>query len=209
MRLILILLMLVIALPAEAEEKHVFSADEQSTLKKVQHYLNSIKTLQSRFIQATSAGGYAEGTLYLSRPGKLRFEYDPPAPFLLVADGTWLIYEDKELEQISYLLLDSTPAALLVSDDLDFNGDKVTVEKLVKDKGLLAVTFTQKENPENGQVTMILNEKPLILRQWEVLDAQGTRTMVTLNKTRTGMPLDKMLFRYKDPRHQGGINLLD
>ncbi|GAB6052699.1 outer membrane lipoprotein carrier protein LolA [Magnetospira thiophila] len=208
MRVLLILLLVCFAVPVGAVEARVFTAEEQVMLKKVEGYLNSVKTLQSRFIQATSQGGYTEGTLYLSRPGKLRFEYDPPAPFLLVANGTWLIYEDKELDQISYLPLGSTPAALLVSENLVINGDEVQAIDLVRDKGLVAVTLVQTDNPENGQLTLIFNEKPMVLRQWEIIDAQGTQTVLTLNKTRTGLTLDKELFVYHDPRHQGtGIKL--
>ena len=79
------------------------SVDEKITVKRVEKYLNELFTLKSRFLQATSTGNYTEGTLYLSRPGKMRIEYDPPAQLLIVADGTWLIYNDIELDQITHL----------------------------------------------------------------------------------------------------------
>ncbi len=165
----------------------------------IEAYLNGIETLKADFVQATSAGGYAEGTLYLWRPGRLRFEYDS-APFLLVADGTWLVYQDKELEQISYIPLDSTPAAILVGDNLKLDGDAAEITGLRRGRGLVGLTLVQTEHPEAGELTLILNENPLELRQWEIVDAQGMRTVVTLNRPQVGVTLDRALFVFKDPR---------
>ncbi len=201
MRFLLVLLVLICAGPPPAAALRLPAGDRQ-LVAEIEGYLNGITTLKSDFVQATSAGGYAEGTLYLWRPGRLRFEYDA-APFLLVADGTWLIYHDTELEQISYLPLGSTPAAILVDDGLSLTGDAVKVTGLQRGKGLIALSLVQTAHPEAGEVTLILNETPLELRQWEIVDAQGTRTVVTLNRPQVGVALDEDLFEFHDPRRKG------
>ena len=89
----------------------------------MQDYLNSIHTLQSRFQQITGEGGIATGTLYLSRPGHMRVEYDPPVPVLLVATDGRIWYYDKELEQSVSSTLKDTPAWFLLQDNVSFGGD--------------------------------------------------------------------------------------
>ena len=69
--------------------------EEAEAVSKVQRYLNGISTLQSRFVQISSNGAYAEGEVFIRRPGRMRFEYDPPHPVLLIADGTNLLYYER------------------------------------------------------------------------------------------------------------------
>src|SRR3546814_8770255 len=66
-------------------------------------YLNDIKTLQGRFVQTSSNGAYAEGAVYLDRPGHMRFDYDPPTPVLIIANGLSLLYYDEELKEATFL----------------------------------------------------------------------------------------------------------
>ena len=174
---------------------------DQKTVGQIETYLNSIKTLKSHFLQATSQGGFTEGTLYISRPGKLRFIYDN-APFQLIADGTWLIYEDTELDQVSYLPLDSTPAAVLVDDKIKLDGDKLKLTSFNRKRGLLVVGLVQTGNPDAGAVSLVFNENPIFLRQWEIVDPQGLHTVVTLENPQTGIEIDDKLFKYKDKRHE-------
>ena len=89
------------------------SPEERRTVSQAERYLNDIKTLQARFIQESSNGGVAQGRIYLSRPGKLRFEYDPPTPILIVSSGLVVTYYDRELEQVSEVLLSATPLDVL------------------------------------------------------------------------------------------------
>src|SRR5690349_20701848 len=73
------------------------TAEQQSELQKITDFLNGIRTMTARFTQYSENGGVAEGQLYVERPGRMRFEYDPPTPILLVADGNFVIYFDKSL----------------------------------------------------------------------------------------------------------------
>ncbi len=190
-------LMLIVS-PATAEKAPPLTPADRADLVRAQKYLNGIGTLQSRFLQASSNGAYAEGTLTLSRPGKMRLEYDPPVPMLIVADGTWLIYKDLELDQISYLPLNSTPAGIIVREKMSFFDDEVTVMKVERGPGVLAVTVTGKD-PDEGTMTLVFSDKPLALKKWIVVDPQGVKTSVSLLSSRYGMSVDSKLFVVKQP----------
>ena len=84
-------------------------APQESATCQVQHYLNGIRTLQSRFQQFAQDGGIACGTIYLQRPGKMRIVYDPPTPILIVSDGDAVYYWDSKLEQLSQIGVEDTP----------------------------------------------------------------------------------------------------
>ena len=178
---------------AQTREPRPLSDKDLSDIARVETYLNGLTTVQSRFIQSSSEGNIARGEVFISRPGKLRFEYDPPTPVLLVADGLFLVYVDKELEQISQIPISSTPLGILIDKQIKF-GDKAEVIDVKRDPGILRVTSRMIEEPEAGTVTMVFSEAPLALRQWTIVDAQGTSIRVALLDPRRGMPLDGELF---------------
>lgn len=192
-----------VASPAAAQEAPPAAAKldqaQQADLKRISEYLNGITTLQARFIQIASNGSYAEGNFFLSRPGRLRIEYDPPVQQLIVADGSWLIYYDKKLDEVSYLGLDSTPAGIFLRKHIDMTGDGLVVTGLSRDPGVIRVGLVQKDDPLSGHVTLVFADKPLALRKWIVVDAQGVQTTVALLGVQTGIKLDPKLFKFVQP----------
>ena len=171
---------------------------QKAELRRVEDYLNGLETLQARFIQVSQRGQVAEGDLYLQRPGRVRFEYDPPVPILIVSSGLVLYYFDKELEQTTQVFVRTTPVGILVREKLSF-ADDVTVSHFARRAGIIRITVQRTGDPEEGAITLVFSDKPLMLRQWVVLDAQGQQTSVTLNNVRTGHPLDPALFRFDVP----------
>lgn len=179
-----------------------FSPEQIATINRVETYLNQLTTLDSRFVQIDPNGNFSEGTVFLSRPGRMRFEYDPPSQLLLVADGTWFIYVDKELEEVSHIPLDSTPAGFLLQDEISLTGEyKVT--DVSAGNGLVTIDVIERLAPENGKVQLVFEDRPLQLKQWTVTDAQGLDTRVTLINGRFGRELDAELFRFKNPWNSG------
>ena len=174
---------------------------EKAELQRVEDYLNGLRTLQARFIQVSQRGQVAEGDLYLQRPGRVRFEYDPPVPILIVSSGPVLYYFDKELEQTTQVFVRTTPVGILVREKLSF-ADDVTVSHFVQRAGAIRITVQRTGDPDEGAITLVFNDRPLALRQWVVLDAQGGRTTVTLTNVRTGLPLDPKLFRFDVPEEE-------
>ncbi len=169
------------------------TAEDKADLKRVKAYLASLSTLKGGFLQISSNGGVASGKLFMSRPGKMRFEYDPPASILMIADGTFLIYIDKDLDQVTHVFLKSTPVNFLVREDIQMDGD-VTVTHIERSPAVLRMTVQDTDEPEKGSLTLVFADKPLTLRKWTVIDAQNIRTDITLTGLETGVSLDPKLF---------------
>ncbi len=194
------------AVPASAAPPRAatLSADDRADIGRIEAYLNRIGTLKARFLQVSSTGDLSEGTLFISRPGKLRIEYDPPVPILIVASRGVLTYFDKELEQVSEIDLQSTPAGILVGENISFFSGDFTLTRFEHQADAARVTLVRTEDPQEGSLTLIFSDRPLTLRKWIVTDAQGVKTTVSLLKTRFGLPLNPELFTFEAPEPPEG-----
>lgn len=172
---------------------------DQAEVKRVQDYLNGIRTLQSRFQQFAPDGGVAAGTIYLQRPGKMRIVYDEPVPILIVCDGWTVYYWDKKLEQVSQIGIKDTPAWFLLRPQIRLTGD-VTITRFDRAPGALRIAMTETQHPDTGSLTLVMSEQPLELRQWTVLDAQQRPITVTLEDPHYGVSFNPVLFIWTDPR---------
>lgn len=181
-----------------APEAVELSAADKADVDLIEKYLNNIKTLQSGFLQISSSGSHAQGKLSMSRPGKLRIEYDPPTPIEIIANGMWLIYHDKEMKQADRYPLNSTPAGILVSENILLSSGDLTVTRFERDPGVMRVTVVRNDDPD-GDLTLVFSDRPLALKKWLVTDAQGVVTTVSLVGSRFGMPLDPDMFSFIDP----------
>ncbi|HLJ21335.1 MAG TPA: outer membrane lipoprotein carrier protein LolA [Stellaceae bacterium] len=181
------------------------TADQKADVANVQTYLNGIRTLVSRFEQVSGDGGTATGKLWLARPGRMRFEYDPPVPVLLVANGKNIYYYDKELQQVSDLRINETPAGFLLRDQITLTGD-VTLTRFEHKPGAIRLTMVQTSEPGQGSATLVLADKPLQLRQWTIVDPQQKEVTVSLENPEYGAPVDEKLFYWTDPLPPAGRN---
>ena len=188
----------VVVLTAPVAAAAALTGADRADVARVEAYLNGIRTLSSRFLQVSSSGGYSEGTFDLSRPGRLRIEYDPPVPILMVADGRQLVYYDRKLKQVSYMGLDSSPVGILLADTISLS-KKITVTEIERSPGAIRVGLVKTEDPNAGRLTLVFADSPLQLRKWVVEDAQGATTTVSLLSPRTDVKLDPKLFRFEDP----------
>ena len=189
------------AQPAPAQEAAPATLDraEQESLAAVERYFNGIATLKADFVQIGPDGGLAEGVLYLRRPGRLRVEYAPPVPVLIVGDGLLLHYHDKELGQINDWFIYDTPLGALTREVVRF-GEDLVVTAFAERAGHVEVTVVQSGDPGAGSLTLIFGTDPLVLRQWRVTDAQGLVTTVALQGLETNIALRPRLFVFDDPR---------
>ena len=183
---------------AETPAAPVLSDADRADIARIETYLNALKTVEARFLQVSSEGTYAEGHFYLSRPGRMRIEYDPPVPVLIVANKSVLVYYDTKLKQLNYLGLDSTPAGILVGETVSFSGP-VTVTAYERAANALRITLVQTEDPLAGSITLVFSDRPMALRKWSVTDAQGVVTNVSLMNARFGTDLDAKLFEIRKP----------
>lgn len=146
---------------------------------RVQDALNATHTIKARFQQIAPDGARSTGQAWLDRPGRMRFDYDKPSPLLLIANQGQIVYQDRELGQVTTLPLDRTPLGLLLRPDLRLSGD-VTVTGFQHERGLVQVSLVRTATPSEGSLTLIFNDTPLALRSWVVKDAQGRETQIDL-----------------------------
>lgn len=188
---------------AVAAEVPALAAEDRADLDRIEAYLNTLNTVRARFVQIAPDGGASNGTVYMSRPGKMRIEYDPPVPVLVVANGLFLIFYDKQLEQISHIPLDSTPAGVLLRESIVLDDD-IRVDGLERSPGVIRIALVDAADPNAGKLILTFGDKPLELRQWTVIDGQGQETRVGLLDAQFDLALDPDLFVFRDPRVGGG-----
>ncbi len=177
----------------------VNNADEQA---RIERYLTNIRTITSDFVQIAPDGGSTSGKMFVKRPNKMRWTYDPPTPVLMVTRGNFLTYYDFGLKQVSDIPLDDTLLSFFASEHIRF-GETVKVRSLEKEAGILRIRIQQADNPELGTLTLEFTDAPLTLRNFIIRDAQGRVTSVAMTNTRFDEPLPDAIFEFQDPRVRG------
>jgi outer membrane lipoprotein-sorting protein len=179
------------------------TAQDHADLARVEAYLDGLHTLKAHFLQVAPNGGLSEGTAWLERPGRMRFQYNPPAPFLLVAAYGILVFRDTQLNQTSNVPLSQTPLGILLADKVTLSGD-VTVTGMTRQPGQLQVSMVRTSRASDGTLTLIFADPPLALRQWTVVDAQRKETRVTLYNIELGGSFNPELFNVANPQPHVG-----
>lgn len=184
-------LLIAAALPTQAQQVGV---------PEVEGYFNSIRTLKARFIQTNPNGSIVQGTLYVRRPGRMRFEYDAPSQLKIVADGMQVTMWDNATRDFGQWPIGWTAASFLVREPLVLSGD-LQVEKIDRvGNGTIEVTMSQAKKPQEGKVIVRLAENPLRLSGWTIIDNRGNRVTVALADLQTGMQLADSLFKNESGR---------
>jgi outer membrane lipoprotein-sorting protein len=165
----------------------------------IEQYFNGIKSLKARFVQSNPNGSVVQGTLYVRRPGRMRFEYDAPSQLKIVADGYQVTMWDNATRDFGQWPIGWTAASFLVKDPLVLSGD-LQVEKLERVNGMLEATMSQARKPQEGKVIVRLGENPLLLRGWTIIDNRGNRVTVSLSDMQTGLQLADSLFKDESGR---------
>jgi len=182
------------------------SKQDTTDLMRIQQHLNSAKTIRARFLQMSSNGEYAEGEIALQRPGRLKLTYDDPNPLMVIADGTYISYIDRELDQATTLPLSITRAELLLRASMSFFGKDVIVTGFERSPGVLRVSMVKADEALEGNITLIFSDNPLEIRKWTVTDAQGITTTVSLLGPTFNAPLSPELFKYMPTDKINDIN---
>ncbi|HEX4081300.1 MAG TPA: outer membrane lipoprotein carrier protein LolA [Rhizomicrobium sp.] len=170
-----------------------FTPAERADLERVSDALNRIHTLEGRFVQIGPEGQVDQGRFYIDKPGRMRFEYAPPTPTLIISDGQWVAVENKTLHTTDRYALWTTPLDLILGDDIDLGGNSDIVGVGQQDNQMI-IEARSHSGRVNGNITLVFSEPDLALRQWTVRDAQGLLTTVSISDVKTNVPLDPGLF---------------
>ncbi|MBO1325931.1 outer-membrane lipoprotein carrier protein LolA [Acetobacter sp. TBRC 12305] len=169
------------------------SSADRAWLQKIEQALNRSPTFQARIQQIDANGKRTTGTVWMKRPGQMRLAYDAPSPLLLVATDGKVVFRDNQLDQTTVIPMERTPLGLLLRQHVSLSDD-VTVTDFQHAQGFVQVTLTRTSSPGDGTLTLVFYEKPVALRSWSVVDAQGRQTQVTLFDVHEGGDLPASLF---------------
>lgn len=176
------------------EDPLVFENEtDEAVAEKLISYIEDLDTLSGDFTQIAPSGAISSGRFYLRRPGLLRFEYDPPTPLLIVANGGLVYVRDEDLETTDSYPVGKTPLKFLLSRKID--RDDAQIVNVDRGVDNVAVTFSSTDEETEGELTLIADAPDFSLRRWIVRDEQGGVTVVTLDNVKTGVQLANNLFR--------------
>ena len=123
--------------------------------------------------------------------------YDPPNPLMVVADGKYISFVDRDIDEATTLLLSLTQAAFILQEKVSFFSDDLIVTGYNQRPGFLKISITKSDSPLEGKLTLIFNDTPLELRKWVITDSQGIITTVSLLNSELNIPIEKKHFIYK------------
>ena len=186
---------------AGAAKPMVLSPEQTESINKISAYMNSFMTLQGEFTQISPKGNISKGVMFISKPGKLRFEYAPPNPFLLVSDGKWVTLKNRAKEKGDQFPLSATPLRLVVSQKIDLLRE-ANILGFEQADGIDSVLLEDRGGTLGGQLVLIFDETQNQLQQWIIIDGKGRRTTVSLANLESGVQIDPKLFVVKIDRKE-------
>jgi outer membrane lipoprotein-sorting protein len=165
------------AQPGQASE---FDDNQRALLDRISLYLSSIQTLEGKFVQIAPDGSRTDGTFYIQKPGKVRFEYNPPSPIDVIADGSSVAVRNRDLATQDLWPLSQTPLRYLLADHIDLQHDTDVVSVSSDDKYVTVIIKEKQVMVGTSRLLMMFDAKDLTLRQWIVTDPQGLDTTVSV-----------------------------
>ncbi len=173
------------------------TAERSALLKRASESLAKVKTASGTFEQLAPDFSLSTGRFALSRPGKMRFEYDAPTPLLLVADGATVALQDSELETTDRVPLGSTPLSLLLDDSINLESE-AEILSVDSRNGNVDITLRDRSGEMDGTLTLKMSEADMELTGWRTVDSGGNVTEVLLTNVEYGKRLNPRLFVVKD-----------
>ena len=176
------------------------------SLGEISTYLNSLQTLQAQFTQVNDDGSILAGTLYMKRPGRMRFEYDPPEKSLVLAgSGQVAIFDGRSNQGPEQYPLKRTPLNLILERNVDLSRRKMVVGH--KSDGVTTTVVAQDpDHPDYGTLELVFSSSPVELRQWVVTDGGGNQTTVILGEMIKGGDFSTFLFNISHEKDKRGLN---
>jgi outer membrane lipoprotein-sorting protein len=183
-----------------------FDAKQHALLDRISLYLSSAQTLVGNFVQIGPDGNRTEGSFYIQKPGRVRFNYNPPSPIDIIADGSSVVVRDRRLATQDLFPLSQTPLRYLLAERIDLIRD-TNVVSVSTDDTFATVTIEEKELMiGTSRLMMMFDAKDLTLKQWTVTDPQGFDTTVAVYNLDATKKPDPNLFVINYDRNQGISN---
>jgi outer membrane lipoprotein-sorting protein len=188
--------------PPPARAPVNFTQQQRQLVDRVSSYLSRVHVMSGSFAQIAADGRRSSGTFYVQKPGKVRFEYDPPSPIDIIADGSSVVVRDRKLATQDLYPLSQTPLRFLLADKIDLLRD-THVTSVTADELFVSIVVEEKQALiGTSRLMMMFDAKNLELRQWVVTDPQGFDTTIAVSNLDSNRRPDPALFRidYTDYR---------
>jgi outer membrane lipoprotein-sorting protein len=178
-----------------------FTAPQRAQVDKVSAYLSSMQQLVGNFVQVGPDGSRVRGEFYIQKPGRVRFEYDPPARIEIVADGQSVVVRDRKLATQDLYPLSQTPLRFLLSERIDLLKE-TNVVGVRADDTFVTITIEERQ-PLIGtsRLMMMVGAKDYQLKQWTITDPQGYDTTVAVSNLDNSKRPDPSLFKIDYTRY--------
>ena len=183
------------ALFGKSGEATAFDARQRGLADRVSAYLSSIRQLHGNFVQVAPDGGKSEGEFFLQKPGKVRFDYNPPSPIELIADGSSVVVRDRKLATQDLYPLSQTPLRFLLADRIDLLRDTNLIGVYADDVFVTVVIEERQILGGTHKVMLMFGAQDYQLRQWTVTDPQGFDTTVAVYNLDAKAAPDPNMFR--------------
>jgi outer membrane lipoprotein-sorting protein len=190
----------------QSDEATAFTAQQRALLDRVSLYLSSMQTLVGNFVQIAPDGSKTDGTFYIQKPGKVRFEYNPPSPIDVIADGSSVAVRNRDLLTQDLWPLSQTPLRYLLADHIDLLRDTDVVSVSSDDKFITVVVQEKQVMVGTSRLMMMFDAKDCTLKQWTVTDPQGLDTTVSVYNLDSTKKPDPNLFVINYQRNSGISN---
>jgi outer membrane lipoprotein-sorting protein len=179
-----------------------FDKTQRALIDKVNIYLMSVQTLVGDFVQVGPDGRRAEGKIYLQKPGRVKFEYNPPSPIELVSDGNSVVVRDRKLATQDRYPLSQPPLRFLLADRIDLLKE-TNVTSVSSDDTFVSLAIEEKQTlGGTHKVLLMFSVKDMQLKQWTITDPQGYDTTVALYNLDPTVKLDPGMFRIETARKE-------
>jgi outer membrane lipoprotein-sorting protein len=171
------------------------TADQRATLERIDAYLNSLRVMSGSFTQVGPDGSRTQGKFWVSKPGKLRFQYSPPSRVELIADGRSVAVRDRKLNTQDLYLLRQTPLRFLLANRIDLIEDSKVVSVFTEPEWVTVVLEEGSSLGGKSRIQLMFSGSDYTLKQWTVTDAQGYDTTVAIfDVDTTSKPADKLFY---------------
>jgi len=179
---------------------------QRAIIQKVDDYLSSVQTLEGNFVQVAPDGKRSKGEFYISKPGKMRFEYDPPSPIEIVSDGQSVVVRDRKLATQDLYPLSQTPLRFLLADHVNLMKDTNLVAVYADDVFVTVVVEEKNAIVGTSRLMIMFSAKDMQLKQWTVTDPQGFDTTVAVYNLDPNTKPDPSMFRIDYTRYPSSTN---
>lgn len=166
---------------------------EPIPLARLSQYLNQLQTAEGRFTQINADGSASEGTIYIHRPGRMRFEYDADDLLVIAGGGQVAIFDGRSNQRPEQYPLRRTPLNLILRRNVDLAGSGM-VTALEQNGDFTLVTALDPDTPEAGTITLVFSDNPVQLRSWMITDQAGGQTQLELGAFEQGVQIGARLF---------------